>query len=234
MEKQEQIQIFKAHLDGATALFTNYLHEIFQNKDNLYWAAEDWDQIKGFHIAYDSDYLAIYIASWDAYMDECEEQKETSFFLELYNEKNGLDEDKDFMPEALSGIEIDLSLYDLLEEWLISCSKNALPADFSIPCFVGDMDSAYYTNILTGEKGDHIYVLDILDPDAVDNETELDSRFVEFENRRGKFALQNPEGEMISEFIYDYVIDFEGDFAQVAIDGEEGSIDKKGVFTKKA
>ncbi len=164
MRKHEQIEILVNHLADNANLFISYLNTVLENRDNRFWSLNE--EIKAFKISYSHDDLNIYCSIVDEDLDGCDENEEISFFYELYVEKTKLDEGYGFLPNELQNIELDLELYDRLEEWIFYCWKVARPLNFPLPAFLDNYDSAsYYKNLDDGEKGDHIYVMDILDPD---------------------------------------------------------------------
>lgn len=170
MRKHEQFEILVNHLAENTTLFISYLKTVLENRDNRFWDLEEDDEIKAFNISYAHEDLILYGCLWDSNMDECEEKEEISFFHELYMERNHLTESEDFLPKELKGIELDLDIYDRFEEWIFYCWKAARPSDFHLPAFLNEDDSAYYKNLDNGEKGDHIYVMDIIDPEGEEEE----------------------------------------------------------------
>lgn len=164
MRKHEQIEILTSHLADQTRLFISYLQTVLNNQDDRFWDTDD-SPIKAFSISYAHEDLLLYCSLWDEDMDDCDENEELSFFYELYLEENELEDAESFLPEALREIDLDLEIYERFEEWIRYCWKAARPAEFDLPGFLNEDDSADYRNLDTGEKGDHVYVMEVIAPE---------------------------------------------------------------------
>ena len=228
MKKQGQIRIIEDHLKDAKEIFTSYLKTLLINENKKFFDLEDSDEIKAFNISYSHEDLGVCCQLWNIDMEACEEKEEISFFQELYNESMSLDADSKFIPKALQKIEVELEVFEVFERWIIECWKIAKPRNFPLSGFLNEEDSKYFTNLDSGEKGDHTFVRDTIVPKAIEEEVPTESGYSIIENRSGKFGLRNPEGKMVTEHIYDHLAEFSNGLALVALNDKCGFIDKTG------
>jgi hypothetical protein len=224
---QNKLKKLQAHLDKATADFTNYLKIIIANEDYRFWEEQDWERIKGLYIGYYSESFEIFCVSWDEDMEECDEAEETSFFLKSYNKSQGISEEEHFLPIDLNEMLPNQDFETVFEQWIIKCWTQAKGTS-NLLGFTSWMDSAYYTSMDNGEMGDHLFVMDLLNPSAIEEEETDESGFTPIRNRASKIAIKNPQGQMISEFIYNYVSEFKDGLCLIAIDDKYGFINEDG------
>jgi hypothetical protein len=167
MNQAEANLIFKQYLEENRHFLVNYLTKILENKNHQFWSADEAAKIKGLYFPYFSKYYYLMCVSWDEDMEECEEVMETSFFVEDYNIAKNRPEDTDFAPESLAAFLPNSDFDEIFEAWFTACwlEVNQKP---DLLGFISWMDCAYYTCMNSGEKGDHIFVQDLLNPDAAE------------------------------------------------------------------
>jgi hypothetical protein len=224
---EKELKKLQEHLDKATTSFTKYLKTIIANKDYKFWEEEEWERIKGLYITYSSGTFEILCVSWDEDMEECDEQEETSFFLESYNKSQKRAENANFLPDDLNEILPNSEFEEIFEHWITKCWTKAKGKSLLLG-FTSWMDSAYYTSMDSGEKGDHIFVMDLLNPNAIEEQETDKSGFTKITNRASKIAIKNPKGEIISEYIYDFVSEFKDGLCLIAINDKYGFINECG------